>query len=447
MKHAFLKCLLTLSLLFVLIFAVSCGEEEPVDEAAPVINDGSTITLNVYNWGEYISDGFEGSYDTNKEFEAYCQSLGLNVKVNYTTYATNEDMYNKLKSGAGTYDIVIPSDYMIQKMANEGMLAEIDFTKVPNYQYIDDAFKGMYYDPNNKYSVPYSYGVVGIIYNTAFVDEKDVADKSWSLLWNENYRNKILQFNNPRDAFGSAMYYMGLDINSRDEAVWQSAYQKLLEQKPLVQGYVSDEIFNKMTTGSAYIAPYYAGDYITMYGYEEDDGNKDLAFYYPKEGTNIFVDAMCIPKAAQNKALAAMYINFMLSKDAAIANAEYIGYASPNTQVYTDPAYIDYMGDMAMEILYGTPSDVINANYKDAAGNPIDPYYHAFDEKTQALVNTLWEGLKTENAIEAWIHVVTALIVAGVIALAVTSVYLRKKRIKDYCAYAESLKTDATPKV
>ncbi len=435
MKKLLLYTLLLALLVTLGVLFAGCGEEAPAEDTLPV-DDGKTITLNVYNWGEYISDGFEGSYDTNKEFEAYCRDeLGLSVKVNYTTYATNEDMYAKIKSGAGNYDIVIPSDYMIQKMASEGLLLPFGADSIENYKYIDSAFKGMYYDPDNLYSVPYSYGVVGIIYNTLLVDEEDVADQSWSLLWNEKYRSKILQFNNPRDAFGTAMYYKGLDINSTDPAVWQEAYELLLAQKPLVQGYVSDEIFNKMTTGSAAIATYYAGDYITM-----TDDNENLAFYYPKEGTNVFVDAMCIPKNAKQPALAKAYINFMLSKDAAVANAEYIGYASPNDLVKEDAGYIDYMGEDAMGILYGIPADVINANYKHADGTPIDPYYHSFTPEVQELVNTLWENLKTENAVEPWIHVVSIVIVVSVIALGVSSVWRRKKRIRDYCKYAEGLK-------
>ncbi len=434
MKKHLLLTLLACLLLTMAVILVSCGEDSPDGNAAPA-NDGKTLTLNVYNWGEYISDGSLDSYDTNAEFEAYyLAKTGQRVKVTYTTYATNEDMYSKIKSGAGNYDIIIPSDYMIQKMADEGLLYAFNPAEtVENYTYISDDFKGMYYDPQNQYSVPYSYGVVGVIYNTDLVDAEDAAAQSWSLLWNEKYRSKILQFNNPRDAFGSAMYYMNLDVNSTDPAVWQAAYEKLLAQKPLVQGYVSDEIFNKMTTGSAAIATYYAGDYITMV-----EDNESLAFYYPTEGTNVFVDAMCIPANAKNKALATEYINFMLSKDAAVANAEYIGYASPNTQVRNDPAYIEYMGEEAMEILYGIPMSEINKNYS------YDPYYHSFTPEVQAQVYALWEGLKTENAIEPWIHIVAIGIVVFVVVIAGTSVWRRKKRIKDYCTYVESLK-DAPP--
>ncbi len=402
-------------------YAANGGEEKP---AAPA-KDGTT--LYVYNWGEYISDGFEGSLDSNAAFEEYYyEKYGVRVNVNYTTYATNEDMYSKLKSGAGTYDIVVPSDYMIQKMIAEDMLLSYDVSELPNYKYISENFKGMYYDPENRYSVPYTYGMLGVIYNTKFVDEEDTG--SWGLLWNEKYRTKILQFNNPRDAFGSAMYYMGLDVNSTDKAVWTAARDKLIEQKALVQGYVNDEIFNKMTSSSAYIAPYFAGDFITM---AED--NEDLAFYYPEEGTNVFVDAMCIMKNARNPELAKEYINFMLSEEPAVANALYIGYASPNTLVANNgdynPDYAEEMGEDALEILYGKDPELLNAEYNEKYGTTS---YKSFDSEIQAHVNTLWESLKTESSTEPWVHITCGVIVLSVVALAVYTTYIKKKRSRHY---------------
>ena len=427
-----IPCLMALLLLLTLTLSTlaACGKED--DEEAP---STGALTLNVYNWGEYISDGFEGSYDTNAEFEAYYYAkTGQKVVVNYTTYATNEDMYAKLKSGAGNYDIIIPSDYMVEKMANEGMLYAFNPTEtVENYQYIDEDFRGMYYDPTEAYSVPYTYGMAGVIYNTTMIDEEDVANESWDLLWNEKYAGKILQFNNPRDGFGTAQYLLGIDVNSTDPADWVRALEKLLEQKPLVQAYVSDEIFNKMISGSAAAAPYYAGDFITMI-----EDNDALAFYYPSEGTNVFVDAMCIPANAQHKELAIEYINFMLSEEAAIANAEYIGYASPNRLVYENETYIEDMGEDAIAILYG--SEGVNDNYVTSDGTPIDPYYHNFTPEIQEYVNTLWENLKTENAIEAWVHVTAILIVVGVAAFGITTAVLKKKRMKDY--YLHTAQTD-----
>lgn len=256
-----------------------------------------TLTLNVYNWGEYISDGSEGSFDTIKEFENwYQETYGQKVKVNYSTFASNEDMYSKISSGAVSYDVIIPSDYMIARMAGEGMLLPLDFDNIPNYQYIDEAFQGLYYDPDNQYTVPYTYGIVGVIYNANVVDEADVG--SWDLLWNDAYSGSIVQFNNSRDAFGTAMYKLGLDVNSTDKAVWDQAYEELLTQRPLVYSYVMDEIFNMMESGEAAIGAYYAGDYFTMADAQAED--VDLQFYYPEQ-TNFYVDAMCIPSCTQNK--------------------------------------------------------------------------------------------------------------------------------------------------
>ncbi len=409
------------------IILCSCSD----NDAQNNVNSDKTVTLNVYNWGEYISDGFQGSLDSNEEFEKYyLEKFGVKVNVNYTTYATNEDMYSKLNSGAGTYDVVIPSDYMIQKMIDEDMLLAFDASTLENYKYIADDFKNAYYDENNMYSVPYTYGMMGVIYNTALVDPEDYEKQSWDLLWNEKYKGKILQFNNPRDAFGSAMYLEGLDVNSNDLEVWNKALQKLSKQKPLVQGYVNDEIFNKMTTASAAIAPYFAGDFVTM-----ADQNEDLSFYYPKEGTNYFVDAMCIMKNARQPEIAKEYINFMLSEEVAVANAVYIGYASPNTLVYNNAEgyiheeYLEEMGEDAIEILYQSSPADINADYNAIHGTTC---YKSFTPKIQAHVNTLWESLKTENSTELWVHIATGIIVGAVVILATYDTYIKKKRSRDY---------------
>ncbi len=417
-----IKLILTLLFATLCIFALaSCGDD---DTDKP--SGSGTLTLNVYNWGEYISDGSLGSLDVNAAFEDYYyEKYGVKVKVNYSTYATNEDMYSKLKNSAVVYDVVIPSDYMIQKMIDEDMLLEFDVeSQIDNYEYISEDFKGLYYDPENRYSVPYTYGMMGVIYNTNLVDPEDYESESWGLLWNEKYAGKILQFNNPRDAFGSAMYYKGIDINSTDPADWDAALEILKEQKPLVQGYVNDEIFNKMTTASAAIAPYFAGDYLIMAEQEEA-----LGFYYPTEGTNYFVDAMCIPKNAASPDLAKEYINFMLSEEAAIANAVYIGYASPNTLVKDNEDYIDEMGEEAIEILYGSSPTEINADYNARFGTTC---YKSFSPEIQAHVNTLWESLKTENSTELWVHVTAIAIVVGVVAFAVYTTIIKKRRSRDY---------------
>ena len=347
-----------------------------------VTGSGRTLTLNVYNWGEYISDGSEGSLDTIAAFEAwYEETYGVPVKVNYDTFSSNEDMFAKLDGGAVAYDIVIPSDYMIARMLEADMLLPLNYSNIPNFQYIGEDFRNLYYDPDNRYTVPYTYGVVGVIYNANVVDEADVGD--WDLMWNEKYANNILTFNNSRDAFGTAMYKLDLDVNTTDKAVWDRAAQELLAQKPLLKGRVQDEIYNMMASGEAAVAAYYAGDYFTMVDSQAD--NVDLQFYYP-ERTNYFVDAMCIPTCCQNQELAECFINFMLSREVAIANAEYIWYACPNSQVFQDETYIEDMGEEAMEILY-PEMESFRENYNAYA-------YRDLDDDTRGYMNTLWEEIK-----------------------------------------------------
>ena len=363
----------TLSLLLAaLIFALllsGCGSSDQ-------------LTLNVYNWGEYISDGSEDSFDTIREFEKWYEAnYGQKLKVNYDTYASNEDMYNKISSGAVSYDVIIPSDYMIARMKDEGMLLPLNFDNIPNYQYIDESFRGLYYDPDNQYTVPYTYGVVGIIYNANIVDEADA--QGWDLMWNSKYAGNILQFNNSRDAFGTAQYKLGLDVNDTDQAKWDAALAELKTQAPLVKSYVMDEVYNMMESGEAAIAPYYAGDYFTMLDAQAD--NVDLRFYYP-DPTNFFVDAMCIPSCCQNKELAEIFINYMLSAEPAIANAEYIYYATPNSLVYEDEGYLEDIGEEAAAILYPAVED-FSASYNQYA-------FRNLDSETLDYVNTLWENLK-----------------------------------------------------
>lgn len=413
------------------------------DMPLPSYKAGEVVTLNVYNWGEYISDGSEDSLNVNRAFEEYFNSTlsekysGIKIKVSYSTYATNEDMYSKLKNSAVSYDIVIPSDYMIEKMKDEEMLVPFDTSTLSNYGNIPESFKNAYYDPDNCYSVPYTWGMMGIIYNKEMVDAEDVADKSWDLLWNEKYEGNILQFNNPRDAFATAMFWQGLDINSDDPAVWDEALDLLKEQKPLLQGYVNDEIFNKMKTESAAIAPYFVGDFLTM---AEEEPN--LAFYYPKEGVNYFVDAMCIPTSSANPHLAKEYINFMLSEEAAVANATYIGYASPNTAVIENEEYIAAMGEYAYvgengegayDLLYSYDPELINKTYSEILNSDASAAcYRNFTPEVQTRVNTLWEELKITGSTELWVHIASISIVALVLALGIYSFYIKKKRSRHY---------------
>lgn len=335
--------------------------------AAKPQNDYSHLkgtTLNVYNWGEYISDGSEGSLDVNKAFE---EKYG--IKVNYTNYESNENMYNKLKSGGADYDVVIPSDYMIAKLIEEDMLAKLNFDNIPNAQYIVDDYKNLYYDPTNEYTVPYTVGMVGLIYNTTMVEG---SPDSWGLMWDERYAGQILMFNNPRDAFGIAQFYLGQSVNSTNPKDWDAALEALKEQNSLVSSYVMDEVYNKMENGEAAIAAYYAGDYLTM-----ADVNPDLAFVYPKEGVNFFVDAMCVLKNSKNKEAAELYINFMCSEEIAVANANYICYASPHSLVLESDDY-DLKGN---EILY--PEEL-----------PPTEMFENLDYDTQQYMSMLWNELK-----------------------------------------------------
>ena len=345
-------------------------------------NRADTRTLNVYNWGEYISDGSDDSLDTIKAFEEwYKEEYGEKVKVNYSTFASNEDMYAKLSSGAVSYDVVVPSDYMIARMESENMLLPLNFDNIPNYQYIDESFRGLYYDPDNTYSVPYTYGVVGIIYNANVVDEEDAT--GWDLMWNSKYAGEILQFNNYRDGFATAQYKLGIDVNSTDKADWDRALEEMEVQSPLVKSYVMDEVYNMMESGEGAIAAYYAGDYFTMLDAEAD--TVDLQFYYP-DRTNYFVDAMCIPSCCQDKELAEIFINYMLSEEPAIANAEYIYYASPNSIVYNSDEYKEDIGEEAVEILYPEIED-FSALYNEFA-------YRNLSSEMLDYANSLWETLK-----------------------------------------------------
>ncbi len=290
-----------------------CCTVTPAFATAPA----EDITINVYNWGQYISDGTDGYIDVNK---AFTEATG--IKVNYMTYDTNESLYTKLKTGGSTYDIIIPSDYMIARLIEEDMLEELDFDNIPNYQYVDEQFRNTDFDPENKYSVPYTWGTVGVIYNKNYVDEADVG--SWDLLWNEKYSGKILMFDNPRDAFAIGESRLGYSLNTRDATELSAVADLLAQQKPVVQQYVMDQIYNMMIRGEAWVAPYYAGDYLWML-----DDNPDLGFYFPEEGFNIFIDSICIPKGCQNKAAAEAYINFLCSPEISGENLDYLGYSTP----------------------------------------------------------------------------------------------------------------------
>ncbi|BDF71093.1 spermidine/putrescine ABC transporter substrate-binding protein [Oscillospiraceae bacterium] len=314
--------------------------------------------VNVYNWGEYISDGTDGTLDICEEFERQ-----TGIKVNYQVFDSNESMYAMLASGGASYDVIIPSDYMISRMIEEDMLEQLNFDNIPNYSDIDPALKNPEYDPDGLYSVPYMWGTVGIIYNTSMIAEPV---EGWGSLFDPAYAGQILMFDNSRDAIGIALKALGYSYNTTDPAQIQQAVDLLIEQKPILQGYVMDQIFDKLEGGEAAIGPYYAGDFVTMHA-----NNPDLAFCLPKEGSNLFVDAMCIPKGAENKDNAEAFINFMCTTDAGLANCEAIGYSTPLLSV-RDALPAEISGD---SVAY--PSDAVLATcetFKNLPQNILELY-------------------------------------------------------------------------
>lgn len=310
-----------------MLLAAGCGEKKNYDSE-----------INVYNWGDYIDmaviDQFQETY---------------NIKVNYEMFDTNEDMYIKIKQGAGQYDVAIPSDYMIEKMMAEDMLVPIDMTQITNYDKIGERFKNLSYDPDNQYSVPYMWGTVGICYNTAMMDE---VPESWAYLWDEKYNQNIYMLNSQRDSLAVALKYLGYSINTRNAQELAEAEQALVEQKALVLAYVGDEVKDQMIQGSAAMAVMWSGD--AAYVMAE---NQDLDYIVPKEGSNYWFDGMVIPTTVQNKEGAEKFINFMCQTDVALANAEYIGYSTPQTEAMAQlPEEIT-----ANKYLYPEEADLINS--------------------------------------------------------------------------------------
>ncbi len=390
-------CLVVAALLCLFCFNCSAYEHEEYYQGAE-----KGEVLNVFNWGEYISDTYEdGMLDVNKEFEKL-----TGIKVNYVTYDSNEDMYAKIKNGGASYDIIIPSDYMVERLKDEDLLQKFDVRSLPNYHYIDEKYHGMYYDENDEYSVPYNVGMVGLIYNTTMVEE---TPSSWTIMWDEKYAGKILMVDNPRDAFAIAQKILGYSFNSTDEKELSDVAQMLIDQKPLLEGYVMDEVFNKMEAGEAAMVPYYVGDFITMH-----EVNPDLAFVYPEEGVNIFVDAMCIPKCAQNVSAAMKYINFLLDPEIGVCNAMYIGYASPNTGVLENPDYAEYAENKLL--------------YPDEDTMPNVEYFHNLPQETLERFSSLWNDIKVAGSNNTHIYVGFSVIGVCVVAYWAYSAVNKKRR-------------------
>ncbi len=411
-------------LTFLTVFAVvlaSCGtagitafaaddEEiftsEQIEYYASLGLEGTTI--NVYNWGEYISDGSEGSMDVVAEFERL-----TGARVNYTNYESNENMYSKLLGGGVSYDVIVPSDYMISRLIDEDMLLPLNYDNIPNMKYIADEYKGLYYDPDQLYTVCYNVGTTVLIYNTTLVDEEP---DSWEVLWDEQYAGKVLMFNNSRDALAVAQFLLGQDVNTTSEADWNEAAALLAEQKDKVSPvYVMDEVFNLMESGEYAFATYYAGDYCLMC-----DNCDDLDYCFPKEGVNIFYDAFCIPTCAQNKEGAEAFINFMQEPQVAFENAEYIFYASPNTEVRNDPE----------SSLYG----------EEAVYPTVQPDGQVFENLPQNILELqadLWTAVKSGNlsadsaAQNRRIYIEMGVIAAVAVAAVVVHFVNRRRRNKE----------------
>lgn len=337
--------LLIVCILLISIFTTACGDEKP--------------SISVYNWGDYIDK------DVLKEFE---EEYG--IKVKYDMFETNEDMYIKLKQGGSSYDVAFPSDYMIERMISEDMLAKIDKANITNLQKIDPDFLDLDFDPNNDYSVPYMWGTVGIIYNTSMVDE--IVD-SWDILWDDKYSGDIFMLNSQRDTIAVALKKLGYSMNTRDVAELEAAKQALIQQKPLVAAYLGDDIKGAMISGEAALAVVWSGDAVYMMR-----ENPDLNYIIPKEGTNKWFDNMVIPKITKNQEAAEKFIDFMTRPDIAAKNTDYIGYSTPI------PEAIEMLPDdiKNSQVAYPSQESIKDAEIFKDPSDIIDEYDRIWTEIT-----------------------------------------------------------------
>lgn len=364
---------------------------------------GQNLSVNVYNWGEYISDGSDGSLDVNKAFEEL-----TGVKVNYSTFASNEELYVKLKVGGIQYDVIIPSDYMIEKLIKENLVRKLNYNNIPAHTNIANRFKKLPFDPTGEYSLAYTWGVTGIVYNRKLVTEAE-NEIDWKILFDKKYKGQILMYYNPRDAFGIAQAYLGYSLNTTNETELRECARILKEQKLLVQSYVMDEIYDKMEAGEAALGVYYAGDSLSMI-----DSNPDLNFVIPRKGANLFVDSICIPAASGSPELAEMYINFLCEPEIALANIEYINYASPN-----DGA-IAIMSDNTKnnKIIYPDKETLDNCEV-----------YITLPDDTNILMEDLWnEILSNDSTYKGWVIPVS---LGVIVLLCAVIIVLRKMKKRE----------------
>lgn len=401
MKKTLFSALLSLTLA-VLCSAGAAAKVNVEDESYYSKFKNKNISINVYNWGEYISDGMDGTIDVIAEFEDIS-----GIKVNYTLFDTNEDMYAKLVNSGSTYDIVIPSDYMVARLIDEDRLEKIDYSNIPNIKYIDEAYHKTDFDPDGEYSVPYTWSMVGLVYNTKYITAEEA--ESWDILWDEKYSGKVLMFGNSRDAFGIALKRLGYSLNSENTDEIEEAAESLTEQKKVNQAYAMDQTFDKMANENAYAAPYYAGDCLTMM-----HRNENLAFSYPKEGVNRFIDSICIPKGTKNKEAAEAFINFLCETDIAVANCEYVSYFTPQTEAQK---LIEFD-----ERIY--PSDEVIEKSET---------FVMLGEEANSLTEVLWLRVRATSSFDSSIFPLTIIILlALIIFLILYEIRRRKKNKIDY---------------
>lgn len=410
-------CSLFLSVIFFILSVISpfagayAAEDRFSDEQKEYYKNLGLqgTTINVYNWGEYIADGQDGLMDAVKEFERL-----TGAKVNYTNFESNENMYSKLVGGGVSYDVIIPSDYMIERLIDENLLLPLDYKNIPNFdKYIRDDCRNLYFDPEQKYTVCYTTCTTALIYNKKLVKEKP---DSWKVLWDKQYKNKVLMFNNPRDAFAIAQFVLGQDLNTTNEQDWVEDAELLAEQKDAVNPvYVMDEVFNLMESGEYAFATYYAGDYELMV-----ENNPDLDYCFPKEGVNDFYDAMCVPSCSQNKKGAEAFINFMMEPEVSFDNEEFIYYASSNKTVHQNEE----------SSLYNS-----KAVYPDK--KPNSQQFKNLPQNILELENTLWSRVKSgqlsseSKKQERKIYIISAIIAAAVLVILILSFIHKRRKSKE----------------
>ena len=356
------------------LFLSGCAMDDPQSSGASESTSGvgsGKREVNICSWGEYIDTSLIAQFEEE-----------TGIKVNYQTTDSNETLYNLLETtGWSGFDVVVPSDYMISQLIEEGRLAELNYDNIPNFAKIDDRFKNLSYDPENKYTVPYTWGTLGIIYNTQRVTEP----VTWDLMFDPDHAGDVLMIRNSRDAFGIALLSLGYSVNTTNEEEIRQAYERVAQANKdgVYQAFVMDEVFQLMESGSAAAATYYAGDYLSML-----EANPDLAYAVPESGSNWFVDAMCVLKDAKNKDEAEEWINFLCSTEASLANMDYIWYASPNKEALEK--YPEYY-----EETYGEPLDEELYEIMAAPQGVLDrcEAYLVLPAETRTLYNDLWTQL------------------------------------------------------